>query len=98
MSTAGALLSRIGGLLFCIRCYDGVVNRIEDYSVRTVTLMDHTQLAVDDTIQKPMMNASLPKMLGYSLKPCRHLVFGPQQYLGIGARDLVIGRGIQSKL
>ena len=47
-----------------------------------------------DNIQKPMMNAILPEM-GYSSKTCRHVVFGPRNYLGIGARDLVTERGVQ---
>lgn len=52
-------------------------------------MMDLDQLG---KIQKPMMNAILLKM-GYTLKTCRHVVFGPRKYLGIGARDLVMERG-----
>ena len=37
------------------------------------------------------MNAILAKM-AYSSKTCRHVVFGPRNYLGIGARDLVMER------
>jgi hypothetical protein len=58
------------------------------------TLMDATQL---DKIQKPMMNAILPKM-GYSSKTCRHVVFGPKKYLCVGARDLAPERGVQQAL
>ena len=58
------------------------------------TLMDLDQLA---NIQKPLMHAILPKM-GYSSKTCRHAVFGPRNYLGIRARDLVTERGVQQTL
>jgi hypothetical protein len=58
------------------------------------TLMNLEQL---DNIQKPMINAILPKM-GFSSKTCRHVVFGPRKYLGIGARDLVKERGVQQIL
>ena len=58
------------------------------------TLMDLDQL---DNIQKLLMHAFLPKM-GYSSKTCRHVVFGPSIYLGIGARDLVTERGVQQTL
>ena len=58
------------------------------------TLMDLDQL---DNIQKPLMHAILPKM-GYSSKTCRHVVFGPRTYLGIGARDIVTKRGVQQML
>ena len=50
-----------------------------------------------DNIQKPMINAILPKM-GYTSKTCRYVVFGPRTYKGIGARDLVTGRGVQQTL
>ena len=59
-----------------------------------LTLMALDQL---DDIQKPLMHAILPKM-GYSSKACRHVVFGPRTYLGIGARDLVTKRGVQRVL
>jgi hypothetical protein len=59
-----------------------------------LTFMDQDQL---DTIQKPMMNAILPKM-GYSSKTCRDVVFGPRKHLGIGARDLATERGAQQTL
>ena len=58
------------------------------------TLVDLDQL---DNIQKPLMNAILPKM-GYSSKTCHHVVFGPRNYLGIGARNLVTEKGIQQTL
>jgi hypothetical protein len=58
------------------------------------TLMTPDQL---NTIQRPMMNAILPKM-GYSSKTCRHIVFGPTKYLGIGARDMATERGVQQTL
>ena len=58
------------------------------------TLMDLDQL---NNIQKPMMDAILPKM-GYSSKTCRYVVFGPRNYLGIGATDLVTERGVQQTL
>ena len=38
-----------------------------------------------DNLQKPMMNAILPKV-GYGSKTCQHLVFGLRNYLGIGTR------------
>jgi hypothetical protein len=44
------------------------------------TTMAHRQL---DQIQKPMINAILPKM-GYSSKTTRDVVYGPRKYLGIG--------------
>jgi hypothetical protein len=50
-----------------------------------------------DRIQRPMMNAILPKM-GYSSKTSRDVVFGPKKYLGIGCRDLAPERGIQQTL
>ena len=57
--------------------------------------MDLDQL---DNIQKPMMNAILPKM-EYSSKTCRRqVVFGPRHYLSIGAKDLVTKRGVQQTL
>ena len=58
------------------------------------TFMDDEQL---DSIQKPMMNAILPKM-GYSSKTSRDVVFGPRQFLGIGSRDLVTEQGVQQSL
>ena len=58
------------------------------------TLMDLDQL---EEIQKPLMNAILPKM-GYSSKTCRHVVFGPRNYFDIGARDLVTERGVKQTL
>jgi hypothetical protein len=47
-----------------------------------------------DSIQKPMMNAILPKM-GYSSKTTRDVVFGPSRYLGIGLIHLGYEQGIQ---
>ena len=58
------------------------------------TLMKLDQLG---KIQKPLMHAIVPNM-GYSSKTCRHVVFGPRHYLGIGARDLVTERGVQQTL
>jgi hypothetical protein len=58
------------------------------------TLLTPDQL---DLIQKPMMNAILPKM-GYSSKTCLHVVFGPTKFLGVGARDLTTERGVQQTL
>ena len=59
------------------------------------TLMDLDQL---DNIQKPLIHAILPKMR-YSSKTCRYvMVFGPRNYLGIGAKDLVTERGVQQTL
>jgi hypothetical protein len=55
------------------------------------TTMTHTQL---DSIQRPMMNAILPKM-GYSSKTTRDIVFGPNKYLGIGLRHLGYEQGVQ---
>jgi hypothetical protein len=60
-----------------------------------LTLLTPDQL---NTIQKPMLNAILPKM-GCSSKTCRHILFGPTKYLGIaGARDMVTERGVQQTL
>jgi hypothetical protein len=56
--------------------------------------MDPEQL---DTIQKPMMNAILPKM-GCSSKTSQDVVFGPWKCLGIGARDFATERGVQHTL
>jgi hypothetical protein len=58
------------------------------------TLLTPDQL---DLIPEPMMNATLPKM-GCSSKPCRHVVFGPTKFLGVGARDLTPERGVQQTL
>ena len=56
--------------------------------------MDLDQL---DEIQKPLIHAIFPKM-GYSSNTCHHVVFEPRTYLGIGARDPVIERGVQQTL
>jgi hypothetical protein len=58
------------------------------------TTMTHSQL---DSIQRPMINAILPKM-GYSSKTSRHVVFGPHKYLGIGLRHLGPEQGVQQCL
>jgi hypothetical protein len=58
------------------------------------TLMAPDQL---NTMQRPMMNAILPKM-GYSSKTCRHIVFGPAKHLSTGARDMATERGVQQTL
>ena len=57
------------------------------------TLMDLDQL---DNIQKPLIHAILPKI--YSSQTCRHVMFGPRNYLEIGARYLVTERGVQQTL
>ena len=50
-----------------------------------------------EKIQKSLMHAILPKM-GYSSKTCRHVIFGPRNYLGIGGRHLLTERGVQQML
>jgi hypothetical protein len=55
------------------------------------TTLTYTQL---DSIQRPMMNAILPKM-AYSSKTTRDVVFGPNKYLGIGLRHLGYEQGVQ---
>jgi hypothetical protein len=56
--------------------------------------MDPEQL---DTIQKPMMNAILPKM-GCSSKTSQNVIFGPWKCLGTGAWDLATERGRATNL
>jgi hypothetical protein len=58
------------------------------------TTMNYRQL---DAIQKPMINAILPK-LGYSSKTMRDVVFGPRKYIGIGIRHLGSEQGVQQTL
>jgi hypothetical protein len=58
------------------------------------TTMSYRQL---DAIQKPMINAIIPKM-GYSSKTTRDVVFGPRKYLGIGLRHLSSEQGVQQTL
>jgi hypothetical protein len=53
--------------------------------------MTFTQL---DGIQRPMINAILPKM-GYSSKTTRDVVFGPSKYLGLGLGHLGHEQGVQ---
>jgi hypothetical protein len=55
------------------------------------TTLTYTQL---DSIQRPMMNAILPKM-GYSSKTTKDVVFGPSKYLGMGLRHLGYEQGVQ---
>jgi hypothetical protein len=58
------------------------------------TTMTYQQL---DAIQKPMINAILPKM-GYSCKTTRDVVFGPRKYLGMGLQHLGSEQGVQQTL
>ena len=59
------------------------------------TLMDGLDQL--NNLQKPLMHAIRPKM-GYSSKTCRHVVFGPRNYLCIGVKDLVTESGVQQTM
>jgi hypothetical protein len=58
------------------------------------TTMNYRQL---DAIQKPMIDAILPKM-GYSSKMTRDVVFRPRKYLGMGLHHLGPEQGVQQTL